>query len=139
MNELPHCPNPECLFFHNPPQTNPGGCLTDHISLLFMGRIPRVRCRGCGRTFSHKTFDIDYYVKKRVDYQSIFHHLVTASGLWDITRILGVSIDVIQNRIERLARAAIGILSQVLPSLSNGEDFCIDGFESFSRSQYYPN
>jgi hypothetical protein len=139
MNELPHCPNPECLFFHNPPQNQSWWMPHGSYFTSVYGRIPRVRCRGCGRTFSHKTFDIDYYVKKRVDYQSIFHHLVTASGLWDITRILGVSIDVIQNRIERLARAAIGILSQVLPSLSNGEDFCIDGFESFSRSQYYPN
>ncbi len=53
--------------------------------------------------------------------------------------MLGVSVDVIQNRIERLSRSALGILSFLQPLLKSKENFCADGFESFSRSQFFPN
>ncbi len=135
---FPHCPNPGCPNFDAPAGKNWYIRYGFHPTMAF-GPIQRYRCKNCRRTFSNQTFSIDYYAKKTIDYSRIFEHLVTASGLIDIGRALGVRVETVQNRFERLARCCLAIHSELLPALPMQENMAADGLESFSFSQYFPH
>lgn len=136
---LPHCPNPSCIYFDESELIPNWYYIHGRYCSKINYGMPRFRCRECGKTFGHTTFSIDYYVKKRVDYSRLMAGLCSGSGLWDITRFTGHSVDVILNRFERLARAAIAVHSDIMADLNFGENLVMDGFESFSVSQFYPN
>jgi len=134
---IPHCPNPACRWFHEPPAEKWYIHYGYHHTKAF-GRVHRFRCKRCGRTFSTQTFLIDYYAKKVVDYEILLQHLVTASGLLDLSRKLRVRVETIENRFERFARCALAIHADLLERLPMNEDMTADGLETFSYSQYYP-
>ena len=108
-------------------------------STKVVGAVQKFRCRVCGRGFSQRTFDIDYWTHRSIDYQLVQNLLVGGSGLRQSSRTLGVSLNLIGNRHARLARQALAIHSSVLEKLRLCEDLVFDGFESFAYSQYYPN
>jgi transposase-like protein len=134
---IPHCPNPQCPCFRHPVGKNWFIHFGFHNTKL-LGRVPRYRCKACGTTFSDQTFSWNYHVKKLIDYQVLLDHLVTASGLNDIARKLHLRVESIQNRYERLARYCLAVHSDLIKELPFNEDMAADGFETFSRSQYYP-
>lgn len=138
MEHFPHCPNPQCSYFQAPPEHQ---WYNSHGSFISqrVGRVFRYRCSNCGRTFCKNTFSIDYWVKKTVDYINVLTPLVSGSGLWDMVRFHGFSVDVFLNRIERFARSCLAVHSDICSRLPYNESFATDGFESFSRSQFYPN
>jgi len=136
--EIPHCPNPECPCFSAPPVTKWYIRYGFHPTKAF-GTIQRYRCRCCGRTFSTQTFSIDYYSKMIIDYRSLIEQLATCSGMNDISRMMRVRVETIENRLERLARCVQMIHQDLLSLLPLEEDLAADGFESFSSSQYFPN
>lgn len=96
-------------------------------------------CTNCGKTFSDQSFSLDYYVKKPIDYLYLMQPLVSTSGQGNISRFSGVRYELIQNRYERLNRMLLALHAQLRQQITPNEDFAFDGFESFSRSQYYPN
>ena len=136
--EIPHCPNSQCVCYHDPPKK---AWYKAHATYTTntKGLITRYRCCYCGKTFSAQTFSIDYYVKKNVDYHFLLYNLKTASGLIDVYREKRYSVETIQNRYERLARCALAIHSRILGQVPMLEDFAADGLESFAYSQYFPN
>ncbi len=113
---FPHCPNPNCSSFDEPPREDWYIRYGFHPTSAF-GQVQRYRCKVCHRTFSDQTFSIDYYAKKVVDYSKILEPLGTASGLGDIGRALNVRVETVQNRFERLARFGLPIHSELLPAL----------------------
>ena len=135
---FPHCPNPECPNFDNPKDENWFARHGSHHTKAF-GTVRRYRCKSCRKTFSAQTFSIDYYAKKVIDYQFLLQQVVTASGLNDISRVMEVSTETVENRCERLARSCLAIHSDLLQELTLIEDLAADGFESFSHSQHFPN
>ena len=139
-NPAPHCTNPACGFFYHqePADTS---WRTDHGCYFTraFGHVPRYRCRGCGTTFSDQSFKLDYYVKHPVDYLPLLRALVSTSGQGNISRFTGLRYELIQNRYGRLARFFLALHAVVRSELSTEEDFVLDGFESFSLSQYFPN
>jgi hypothetical protein len=135
--QIPHCPNPACINFWSPC----AGKWYQHYGFYHtkvFGKVARLRCSTCGKTFSTQTFHINYYAKKVIEYEPIIEHLVTASGNLDLYRKLGVSAASVENRIERLSRVVLAIHASLLRVLPLREDFAADGLESFSYSQYYP-
>ena len=52
---------------------------------------------------------------------------------------MGISPDSVQNRLERLARQALGVHASLLPLIGAHEAVCVDGFVSFDVSQYFPS
>ena len=59
MFRPPRCPNAACPRHGDPRE----GFYTYHGSyaaLCRQGRVPRFRCKSCGRTFSRQTFRMDY-------------------------------------------------------------------------------
>ena len=139
MFRPPFCPNSECgnHYSHLPPT---GWYVKNgnYQSRLF-GRIQRFRCRRCGTGFSAQTFSLDFCVKRKLSYRTVFSHLVTSSGIRDTARLLKVSPTTITNRITRLARQAVAVHSSLSSEVRLQEDLSADGFESFVYSQYFPN
>lgn len=139
-NPAPHCPNPACAFFyHNDPADTSWRCDHGCYSTRAFGEVPRYRCRGCRRTFSEQTFKLDYYVKHPVDYIPLIKALVSTSGQANMSRFTGLRYELIQNRFGRLARFFLALHACVRSALSVQEQFVLDGFESFTLSQYFPN
>ncbi len=103
------------------------------------GRVQRYKCRSCGENFSAATFGIDYRTQIKLSYRTIMEHLVTSSGIRDISRILKVSCSTVTNRISRLARQAMAVSASLSTNLKLNENLVADGFESFVKSQYLPN
>jgi len=101
--------------------------------------VPRFQCRYCGAGFSSRTFDIDYWVHRPVDYRDVLNLLVGGSGVRQSCRTLGVSMRLLANRHVRLSRQALALQSQALENYQLKESLVFDGFESFAYSQYYPN
>ena len=66
------CPNPRCSM-HDPAE--PAHDFYFRIGFhhpKVAGRIQRYRCKHCGITFSDRTFSIDYYTKKSINYLELF-------------------------------------------------------------------
>jgi hypothetical protein len=82
---------------------------------------------------------VDYYAKRRIDYQDLLGRLVATSSLSAIGRALNASTDTVSNRISRAARQGLAFESRLSRTRRLGEDLAADGFESFCVSQYFPN
>ena len=135
---FPHCPNPGCVNFDAPKQENwfwQHGKTANKAS----GTIHRYRCKACRKTFSERTFSIDYYTQKKIDYDELMMQLVSCSGINDIGRKMKISPNMVNNRIERLAHSLLAIHSKILKKLPLLENFMADGLKSFAFSQYFPN
>ena len=137
MKIPPFCPQSSCPHYHNPAGTwfTKAGTYSNQKH----GRVQRFRCRTCGTLFSEETFSLDYYTKLKVPYRTILQHLVTCSGIRDLSRILKVSCSTVTNRIARLARQTMAVSSNLSSRVNLSEDLTADGFESFVKSQYMPN
>jgi len=137
MKHPPFCPNKECKNYHYPEGRwyVKFGSYQTHVS----GKVQRFKCRSCGMEFSERTFSIDYHTHKKISYKTILQHLVTSSGIRDLSRILNISCTTITNRMGRLARQAIAISAELSHDIKLNEDLVADGIESFVKSQYMPN
>jgi hypothetical protein len=103
------------------------------------GEIQRFRCTACGKTCSTQTFSVHYWTHSTNDLAWLLGHLYGCSGLRQTGRFAGVTYRVIANRTRRLARNALTVMDLVISRLALGEDLALDGFESYTRSQYHPN
>ena len=138
MFHPPHCPNPECEHYQSPISAhwfrNRG-----YYTTIAFDRVPRFRCRACGKDFSKQTFSIDYYAKKTLDYPYIYNQINAGAGIRNIARDLGVNDQSIINRINRMARSALLISQMLNGQLDHTEDLVIDGLQNFCTSQYFPD
>ena len=131
------CPNSGCPN-HSPDRSTQW--FDFHGSYLSCGsRIQRYRCRSCRRTFSRRTLSIDFWTHRRIDYLKLIGLFSSGCSLRAISRLIGASVNTIQNRIGRLARSVLPALSQIQSSLDPAEDLVADGLENFFVSQYFPN
>lgn len=132
------CPNHHCRFHDQvKPPTGFYRSAGTYETLAF-GTVPRFQCRLCGKYFSTQTFSIDYYTKRPISYSKLLQQLISTSSIRDMSRFFSVSVDVVLNKLERLARNALVILEQLQSMLSLEEDLVTDGFETFTVSQFFP-
>ena len=137
MKPLPFCPNKECRNY-----SGPVGLWYSRYGAYYSkrcGTVLRFRCKCCGRTFSANTFSLNYYVHKTLSYRKILEHLHTGSGVRDLARSLKVSCGTVSNRIARMARQSMAVMTSLSSELTLQENLVADGFESFVKSQYMPN
>jgi transposase-like protein len=134
----PHCTNKDCRNFHIPESKDWYKFFAYYHTKAF-GKVPRFICKSCKKTFSSQTFSIDYYVKHPVDYQQILKSLNSAAGIRNIARNLSVHHQLITNRMIRLSKNAMIISEFLIETLPFLENFAVDGFESFIKSQYFPD
>ena len=134
------CPNPSCrLHLRHSAAEHQWYVCFGGFSTRARGLIQRFRCTTCGRACSTQTFSIHYWTHSTNDLAWLLGYLSTCSGMRQCARIAGVTHRVIQNRCRRLARNALALMDCALAQLDLREDLAMDGFESFTRSQYHPN
>lgn len=138
MQQFPFCPNPRCRWHKEAPGGEWAKAKGFYVTKAF-GRIQRFQCKACQKTFSSQTFSLSYYVKRPIPLDDVVGRVTNGESLRAISRNLSVSVRLVTNRIDRLARQAIGLHAKALPSMVNADDICIDGFVSFDGSQYFPS
>jgi len=138
VHSPPFCPNSNCQNHLEPQSSNWFLSAGFHPTKAF-GPVPRFRCRSCGRTFSTQTFSIDYYAKRRVDYEDLLTRHANAESVRGMSRALGLSCGTVLNRVERLSRQAVAVHAELRPEARNLERITADGFVSFDVSQYFPS
>jgi len=134
----PFCPSKHCEYHIKPPDSRFWYQKRGSYYTKSAGPIPRFSCNRCGRGFGRRTFSIDYFTKKLVDYHSLITFLSSCMGIRQISRATGLSIGTISNRIDRFARQAIGLSELISSSHTLSEDIAADEFETFSVSQFFP-
>lgn len=138
MKVVPFCPNSLCNNHLQATASHWWSHNGSHDTKAF-GRVPRFKCRACGKTFSAQTFSIDFYAKKAVDYRDILARHASSASLRAIGRGLSLSCGTVQNRLDRLARQAAALHAELRPQASPAEAICADGFISFDCSQFFPS
>jgi transposase-like protein len=103
------------------------------------GAVQRYKCGHCGTSFSDRTFSIDYYVKKSVNYGELLEMTVAGECVSRAGRSLGCSCASTQNRLDRMARNLLAMHQELEGRRALGENLVADGFEGFDVSQYYPS
>ncbi|MGB9686678.1 MAG: hypothetical protein ACPLYX_09300 [Rectinema subterraneum] len=78
-------------------------------------------------------------MKRPIPLPDVLGRITSGESLRAISRNLSVSLRLVTNRIDRLARQAIALHAQALSSRVSTDDICIDGFVSFDGSQYFPS
>lgn len=136
----PFCPNPQCIHHFDESRSYRSYWKhTGSYETLVVGTVLRFSCLACGRGFSERTFSIDYYTKRLLDLREIHRAVSQGESLSSIGRHLCCSVESVQNRIDRLSRNALAMHGQLLSEHCLSEHLVADGFESFDRSQYFPN
>ena len=134
------CPNPHCGHHFDESETYAGHW--KHVGSYHtkvVGDVLRFKCLACNKGFSERTFSVDYYTKRIFDLREIHRAASQGESVSSIARHLEGSIESIQNRIERLSRNGLAMHEYLLADLKLSENLVADGFESFDRSQYFPN
>ena len=138
MYPIPFCPNPHCEnhrtdLHHQRWYTKAGTFNT-------ASGKPRQRylCRACGMRFSSRTFHLDYYARYSIDYNLLFDLVRSGTGIRDMARIFRIAPSTVLTRISRLARQLLAIHALLLSEMSPRESLAVDGFLSFTGTQYYP-
>lgn len=138
MDTFSFCPNPTCRLHEKGEETGWYAPRGSYHTKAF-GVVRRYRCKRCGHWFSQQSFSIDYYAKRKVDYPDLLLRHVSSSSGRAISRAMSISPDSVQNRLDRLARQAIGAHAALFPLIRSNEAICVDGFVSFDVSQYFPS
>ncbi len=134
------CPNPLCGHHFDESEAYAGHWKrVGSYHTLVVGTVRRFKCLACNRGFSERTFSVDYYTKRIYDLREIHRAASQGESVSSIARHLEGSIESIQNRVERLSRNALAMHEFLLSDLKLSENLVADGFESFDRSQYFPN
>lgn len=135
----PFCPRPECPMHYEGEHPEKWYRKDGHHETQCFGSVQRYLCKHCGHTFSDQSFSLDYYAKRLVDYEQLFRQLRSTAGIRDLARNLEISRGSVQNRLFRMARWSIAQHSLATETLQLGEDLVFDGFESYTRSKYFPH
>ena len=136
----PFCPSRHCRTHQDGfVRPNPWFIRRGFRYTQVVGYVPKFQCTVCGKGFSQRTFDIDYWTHRTVDYKCIQNLLVGGSGIRQACRTLGVSCRLLANRHIRLAHQALALQARGLDDFRLTESLVFDGFESFTYSQYFPN
>lgn len=140
MKYPPFCPNSECCEHWHRSKPNYTWWSRDGAFVSKRsGKVPRFRCKRCGRHFSEATFSLDYYSKKHLDLRRMKRLLINGSSLRATARQLHVSPTTITRRIMILCRQSLAAHGELTEEAEPNEDLVADGFQSFWVSQYHPN
>jgi transposase-like protein len=101
-------------------------------------RTQRYRCLHCRRTFSATAFRNTYYAKRPELLVPLGHRLVACSGFRQMAREMRCAASTLMRQAARIGRQALLRMAAMLPSEPLAEPLVVDGFESFSYSQYHP-
>jgi transposase-like protein len=134
----PFCPREDCRH-----HTRPDGFRykkDGSYSVARGTRIPRYRCKACGKGFSRKTFSLRYYLKRPELLIPIAAALQAGSAHRQIARTLGCAPSTVTRLSARLGRHSILLMWRMLAELRGrlDEPIVLDHFETFELTQDLP-
>ena len=137
MFEPVRCPHRACEFHLNP---RPRFFVRDgsYRALCRSHKVPRFRCRGCGRGFSRQTFRADRRQKKPSINAACLDLLVSCVGMRQAARVLKVARRTVERRFAWLARQAALFQANRLAGARLAGPFQLDELESFEANRYQP-
>lgn len=106
MFRPPFCPNEGCVHHRAP----------DRAFFVRRGyyrarcrrqRVPRFRCKACGKFFSRQTFRADFREHRPGLNKIVLSLIASGVGLREIARVLGVPRKTVRQKAHKLARAAV--------------------------------
>jgi hypothetical protein len=133
----PHCPNRLCTFYQPDPRW-PYGRWGYYRPPAYGIRIPRWRCRACGRTFTARTFDTTYWLHRWDRLLDIVRASVAGSGLRQTARSLELAHSTVGRHLTRAGRSCLLFHRHLLQPARLAEPVVFDGFETFEYSQWFP-
>ncbi|MCP3980262.1 MAG: helix-turn-helix domain-containing protein [bacterium] len=99
-------------------------------------KVPRYRCKICGRGFSKQSFAVSYFMKRPELLATIAALLVAGCAHRQIARTLGCAPSTVTRISARLGRASLLLLAEALEQIEFvDEGFAFDHFETFVYSQ----
>lgn len=101
-------------------------------------RIQRYRCLHCRRTFSATAFTNTYYAKRPELLIPLGHRMVACSGFRQMAREMRCAASTLMRQAARIGRQGLLWMASMLPQGPIEGPLVVDGFESFSYSQYHP-
>ena len=101
MFEPPCCPSQSCPM-HQAPEGRFFQRNGSYHALCRSAKVPRFRCKVCGKRFSRQTFRIDYRDKKPYLTAEIAVRLTSGTGLRRSARALGVSRSTVERKFHKL-------------------------------------
>ena len=129
----PHCPWPSCPAFRRRGHYRPQRFGSYRRQCDPRKKVPRYRCRECGRTFSRQTFATSYRLRRPELLREVASLLVSCSAHRQIARHLGCSKSTVASMARRLGEHAIDFHRSVVRPAT--EPVVFDHFETFVRSQ----
>jgi hypothetical protein len=132
------CPRPGCRAHRLDLSDTRWYAPHGHHDTKAFGRVPRYRCRYCGKTFSDQTFLLNYWLKKPTDFAALGREINSSASGNFVARHHGLSAESLRIRQDRLARNALFLQSLLTEALTIEEPVVADGLESFVSSQYFP-
>jgi hypothetical protein len=132
----PRCPNVSCVHHHDPV---PGFCRK--IGFYWTksrGRVQRLRCGACRRTFSEQTFRHDYRDKKPQSNAMLLRLVTSGVGLRQCGRLLDLDIHTVQDKLQKIARTCRGLLDNLTPVLPGRRVFLMDEEETYEAASIRP-
>jgi transposase-like protein len=132
------CPNNKCTYNQKLSYKDKWFRKDGYHPTKAFGPIQRYRCLHCGKTFSDQTFSLNYYLKKATDFDQLLKQLNSNNSSCFIARENKMSFESIRIRRDRMARNALFFQSTMQSDLVIDEPLCADGFESYTKSKYYP-
>lgn len=100
------CPNPECSwhFSGNIPSGLKWYRCHGYYDSAQHGKVPRYVCLRCGKTFSERAADSDYYLHfDGIDIKSLGKAWLAGETLREIAREYGITIQMVRTRLKRLS------------------------------------
>jgi len=132
------CPNPRCPYSRQFHFATRWYIKEGFHATKAFGPVQRYRCRHCGKTFSDQTFSLNYYLKKYTDFTLLLPQLICNNSDCFIGRHNDLSFESVRIRRDRMARNSLYLQTVLLEGVKIAEPLAADGFESYTRSKYYP-
>jgi hypothetical protein len=133
------CQNPNCPNHKASPDDHSWYRRNGAYHTQAFDRVQRFICNDCGKTFSTQTFSLNYFLKKKTDFKAFARELNSTNSSCFSGRHTHLSADSVRIRCDRLGRNALYLHSAMIGKKEFTESLCADGFESYTRSKYYPN
>lgn len=96
-------------------------------------RIPRYRCRHCGRHFSRQTLRADYRDHKPQLNREVFSRLCSGTGLRQIAREIGMAKRNLELKARKIARHLADLHHNFIHEFVGDVEFAFDELETFEQ------
>ena len=130
MFQPPRCPNSECPRHFDP---QPDFCIRHgyYHPRCRSHRVPRFRCKSCGKGFSRQTFRADYRDHRPDLNATVFMMLASGLGLRQVSRLVHMSLECTAAKFHKIATHLRHLNANLRRPLAEGCSLQFDELETY--------